>query len=58
MPATVKKKGEKYRVVEIATGNLVKKNGRAVDGGGHASKAAATKQAQAINISQSKKRRR
>ena len=55
MTATVQKRGNKYRVVEKATGSLVKKSNKPVDGGGHASKPAADKQASAINISQARK---
>lgn len=51
MPNKVVKKGDKYRVVEAATGKITKnKSGTAVDGGGHKSKEGAVKQAQAINI--------
>ena len=50
MPAKVAKMGGKYRVVEANTGHLVKRDGRAVDGGGKSSKAAAQKQATAINL--------
>jgi hypothetical protein len=49
MPATVRKQGGKFRVVE-PTGKLVRnRGGMPVDGGGHASKAKATRQARAIN---------
>lgn len=49
MPARAVKRGDKYRVVE-PSGTLVKRGGKAVDGGGHPSLAAAKKQAAAINI--------
>lgn len=52
MPATVKKTGDVWRVVEADTGQLVKRSGTAVDGGGHDSKAGAEAQARAINASQ------
>lgn len=53
MPAHVKKVGKKYRVVD-PDGKVVKNNaGTAVDGGGHATKARASKQASAINIPKS-----
>lgn len=50
MPVKVVKRGDKYRVVEtsnnkIATGS----KGKARDSGGHASKAKAQRQANAIN---------
>ena len=50
MPATVAKRGEKFRVVE-EDGKIVKNAaGTAVDGGGHASHAGALRQARAINV--------
>ena len=50
MPATVKKQGEKYRVVESSTGKLVlNPAGTPVDGGGHDSYPKASAQARAIN---------
>jgi hypothetical protein len=49
MPATVKKRGSKWRVVEAESGNLVRQDGSPVDGGGHSSKKKAQQQAQAIN---------
>jgi len=55
MPATVAKRGEKYRVVED-DGSLVKnKQGTPVDGGGHKSRSAAEAQARAINANKRKK---
>jgi len=57
MPTTVKKREDKYRVVEEAKGrNVRNKEGTAVDGGGKKSKASVQKQATAINISQARKR--
>ena len=51
MPASVKKVGSKYRVVEPSGKALKNKAGSSADGGGHKNKSAATKQAQAINLS-------
>lgn len=58
MPATVKKEGSKYRVVEADSGAAVQKDGSAVDGGGHGSKAEADRQARATNASQRANSRR
>ena len=53
MPASVKKIGDKYRVVED-DGTIVKNSsGTAVDGGGHATRRQAQNQAAAINRSKS-----
>ena len=55
MPATVKKIGNKWRVVE-ADGTIVKnKSGTPVDGAGHATHAQAVRQARAINAHQQKR---
>lgn len=55
MPNHVKKIDGKWRVVE-PNGNVTKNgSGSPVDGGGHSTFAEATRQAQAINISQHKK---
>lgn len=57
MPVTVAKRGDKYRVVEIGTGNVAKnKGGTALNGGGHDTREAAEKQVSAVNISQARKR--
>lgn len=48
MPATVRERDGKWRVVE-PSGRLVKKNGTPVDGGGHATKEKARRQARAVN---------
>lgn len=57
MPLTVKKRGDKFRVVETDTGRIAKNAaGSALDGGGKKSKTAVLKQAQAVNISQARKR--
>lgn len=55
MPVKVVKKGDKFRVVESSTGNITKRSGSAVDGGGHSSKAKAQSQARAINANTEKK---
>lgn len=52
MPATVKKQGDKYRVVESDSGELVEKDGSPVDGGGHDSRQEALDQAAAVNANQ------
>lgn len=50
MPVKVVKRGEKFRVVEAASGKIAKNSaGTAVDGGGSSSKARASAQARAIN---------
>lgn len=50
MPVCVRKRGGKFRVVECATGRIAKgSKGNARDGGGHNSKAAASRQVAAIN---------
>lgn len=50
MPVRVAKRAGKFRVIEATTGRLAtNKSGTAVDGGGHSSRARATKQIQAIN---------
>ena len=49
MPARVRKVGDKFRVVE-PDGTLILKGDSAVDGGGHATRAQAMAQAQAINL--------
>ena len=51
MPVSVKKIGDKYRVVG-PDGEIEKRNGTAVDGGGHKTKQAAVDQVQAINLSE------
>lgn len=56
MPVKVMKRGAKFRVVESRSGRIAKnRSGTAVDGGGKASKAAAQKQATAINASKASK---
>jgi len=57
MPVIIKKRGDRFRIVEKNTGKIAKnKAGTALDGGGHKSKAAADKQRSAVNISQARKR--
>lgn len=56
MPVKVAKRGNKYRIVGPGGGIEKTKNGKPRDGGGHASKAAAQKQANAINANYSRKR--
>lgn len=51
MPAKAVKRGDKWRVVEDSNGELVRRNGSPVDGGGHETKKQAREQAQAINAS-------
>ena len=56
MPVCVGKRGKIWRIIECATGKIVKnKSGTAVDGNGHKSKDEALAQARAINISLSEK---
>ena len=58
MPVTVKRKDNKYRVVEAETGAIAKnKAGTPVDGGGHKTYEEALAQAKAINYSMHKKGR-
>jgi len=51
MPAKVRKRGDKYRVVEERDNRtvLVRRKGTPIDGGGHASKSKAVRQARAVN---------
>jgi hypothetical protein len=57
MPLRAARKGDKYRIVETETGRIAKnKAGTAIDGGGFKSRSRAVKQAQAVNISQARKR--
>lgn len=54
MPAFVRKRGNKFRVMENKGGKTVvvkNRSGTAVDGGGHSSRKAAERQARAINAS-------
>ena len=57
MPATVSKRGEKWRVVEADSGVIVKNaKGTAVDGGGHESKYRAIAQARAVSAAHERKK--
>ncbi len=50
MPVKVAKRGERFRVVNAASGKIEKTSaGKARDGGGHATKQKAQQQANAIN---------
>ena len=52
MPVTVSKRGDKHRIIEKDSGRIAKTSkGNPRDGGGHASKAKAQRQARAINSS-------
>lgn len=56
MPATVVKRGNKWRVIDANNGKITKnKSGTAVDGGGYSSKEKAQAQARAINASLSRR---
>ena len=54
MPLTTKRVDSKWRVVELS-GDIAKKSGIPVDGGGHESKTDAQSQAAAVNINQTKR---
>jgi len=57
MPLVVRKRGEKYRILEADTGRIAKgRSGRALDRGGSRSATALKKQAAAINIAQARER--
>jgi len=50
MPVTCRKRGDVWRVVEASTGRItMNTGGTAVDGGGHPSDVACSRQAAAIN---------
>lgn len=51
MPVSYKKIGKKYRIVGPGGSIEKTKNGKARDGGGHATKAGALRQLRAINMS-------
>ncbi len=57
MPVHVEKRGGKFRLIE-PSGRIAKTGKSAKDGGGHASKAAASRQARAVNSGLSKGRKR
>lgn len=56
MPVHVEKRGSKYRVVEPSGRIARTPSGKPRDGGGHPSKAKATRQVQAMNMPKGKKR--
>jgi hypothetical protein len=59
MPLIVRKRGDKYRILEKNTGRIAKgSTGKALDHGGSRSPTALRKQAAAINIAQARKRGR
>ena len=50
MPVSALQRGNRVRVVETATGRIARnKSGTPVDGGGHSTKAEASRQVRAIN---------
>lgn len=55
MPVRVVKQGPKFRIVEPGGKIAKNKGGNSLDGGGHATRNKAIKQAQAVNISLSKR---
>jgi hypothetical protein len=57
MPLIVRKRGEKYRILEKDTGRIARgRTGKALDQGGSRSAEALKKQAAAVNIAQARKR--
>lgn len=57
MPVKVRRVGNRWRIVETATGKIARNAaGTSIDGGGHATSDAARKQAAAVNIEQRKNR--
>ncbi|HHP0467302.1 TPA: hypothetical protein ACRZZI_004963 [Vibrio harveyi] len=49
MPYSVRKRGEKYRLIKASTGQIAKnKNGTPIDGGGHTDKSKVERQRRAI----------
>lgn len=57
MPVRVRKDGRRYRVVEASTGRIARNaSGSSADGGGHATRASAERQARAINAKERKRR--
>ena len=58
MPVTIKKRGDRYRIVEEDGGKLVmSRGGKPVDGGGHVRKRRAGAQVAAINMNMSSKKK-
>ena len=57
MPLIVRKRGDKYRILESETGRIARgRAGKALDRGGSRSPASLRKQATAINIAQARRR--
>jgi hypothetical protein len=57
MPLIVRKRGDKYRILESETGRIARgRTGKALDRGGSRSATSLRKQAAAINIAQARKR--
>ena len=57
MPVKTEKRKNKYRVVEVATGEVAKNaSGTAIDGGGYSSKDRAVAQVQAVNLATRRRR--
>jgi len=57
MPLIVRKRSDKYRILESETGKIAKgRTGKALDRGGSRSATSLRKQAAAINIAQARKR--
>ena len=52
MPVRQVKQGRKFRVVESASGRIAKRNGKAIDSGGHRTKKAAVAQVNAVNLAE------
>ena len=57
MPVTIKKKGDRYRIVEEDGKLVMNRAGTPVDGGGHVRKRRAAAQVAAINMSISSKKK-
>jgi len=57
MPLIVKKRGDKFRLIEANTGRIAKTaTGKAVDGGGKSTESAIKRQIRAINISKARRK--
>lgn len=57
MPLVVRKRGDKYRILESDTGRIARgRTGKALDRGGSRNATSLRKQAAAINIAQARKR--
>lgn len=56
MPVRAEEQNGKWRIIEVASGQLARRqNGDPVDGGGHTNKRGALRQAAAINQDQQRK---